>query len=312
MSVRVDSEEIETTRSEKLLAVVLAGFILVGAIWCYEKLDDVGKPATPTSLYGPTLGSPQDRAAIDRYQRAVAAQRAARQDLRAARSDLELARERYRTALDAGQLAGPLENAYRLAEGLHARASADLEAATGRVADAKPAADAAQFRVQQSSSELADRARDEQRSHDRKVFLLRLGLVLLGLAGSYVLLGRMRKGGSQYLSVAFAAVGAAAVLAMVMAVDYSTDYIDVQEIGPLALSLAGIALTLAALVALHRYLAKRIPIRRVRRRECPFCGYPVGANPSCEGCGRQVIGDCTTCHQPRRVGTQHCGACGAA
>jgi hypothetical protein len=78
------------------------------------------------------------------------------------------------------------------------------------------------------------------------------------------------------------------------------------------LSLVGIVLTLLAFVALQRYLAKRIPGRRVRRRECPFCGYPVRDNTHCEGCGRDVLAPCARCDQPRRVGASHCGACGAA
>ena len=55
-----------------------------------------------------------------------------------------------------------------------------------------------------------------------------------------------------------------------------------------------------------------IKIRRVRKGECPFCGYPVRAGGThCEGCGREVIGDCATCGNERRVGTAHCAACGA-
>ena len=40
LSPHVDVEEIQTTKSEKLLAVVLAAFLLVGGIWAYQKIDD--------------------------------------------------------------------------------------------------------------------------------------------------------------------------------------------------------------------------------------------------------------------------------
>ena len=106
-------------------------------------------------------------------------------------------------------------------------------------------------------------------------------------------------------------MGYAAILALVLASDYITDYVDPLELGPLVLSLFGIALTLLAFIALQRYLARRIPLRRVRKRECPFCGYPVRNNERCEGCGRQVVADCAKCGLDRRVGTLHCGACGA-
>jgi hypothetical protein len=97
-----------------------------------------------------------------------------------------------------------------------------------------------------------------------------------------------------------------------MAVDYLTDYFEPLDLGPLVISLFGIAVTLLAFVGLQRYLAHRIPQWRVRKGECPFCGYPVRANEHCEGCGRQVIAPCAECNGPRRVGTRHCAACGAA
>jgi len=108
-----------------------------------------------------------------------------------------------------------------------------------------------------------------------------------------------------------AAVAAVALLAAVMAVDYLSDYVEITDLGVLVLSIAGALMTLAAFAALQRYLARRIPERRVRKRECPFCGYPAGANRHCEGCGRDVVAQCATCDAPRRVGTRHCSACGA-
>ena len=35
----VDVDEIQTTRGEKVLALVLAVFILIGLVWAYDKLD---------------------------------------------------------------------------------------------------------------------------------------------------------------------------------------------------------------------------------------------------------------------------------
>ena len=105
-------------------------------------------------------------------------------------------------------------------------------------------------------------------------------------------------------------VGSSALVALVLAGDYVTDYVDPLELGPLVLAAAGAAMTVAAFVALQRYLARRLPIRRVRKGECPFCGYPARGTGHCEGCGREVIAECSRCTAPRRVGTLHCGACG--
>lgn len=92
-----------------------------------------------------------------------------------------------------------------------------------------------------------------------------------------------------------------------MAADYTDSFIAFDEVGPLAISIVGIALTLVAFVVLQRFLAKRVPARRVRRGECPFCGYPVRGKPHREGCGRAVIASCSSC-QGRSPG-RHASLC---
>jgi len=86
----------------------------------------------------------------------------------------------------------------------------------------------------------------------------------------------------------------------------------VGKAGPAVLSATGILMSLGAMVALQRYLAKRLPARRVKKRECPVCAYPVSGTRFCEGCGREVIAECATCGEERRAGTMRCGACGAS
>jgi hypothetical protein len=179
-----------------------------------------------------------------------------------------------------------------------------LSDARVRAAGSASAADAATRAVSDRSAHKTNHVR-------RNAFLERLAFVLALLGAAFLLLNRLRKRRSRYLPVAFAAVGAATIEALVMACDYTTDYIEVGESGPYILSLAGIFVTLLAFVGLQRYLAKRVPARRVRKHECPFCGFPVGANSHCEGCGRSVVAACTRCEGPRRVGTPHCGICGA-
>jgi hypothetical protein len=291
----VDIEDNESTKSEKLLAVVLAIFLLVGAVWTYEKIDDVVRKATKVTL------SQAEELALARFNDAQTRASTAQQRVDAARAQLELDREAYRTALDAGQPAGRLEEVYRASQDRYEEAQAALSAAETEVESGRPAAEAA--------SEHQAQAFD----HNEVItFLARLAFVLAALAGSYLLLGRMRKRRSRYFPLALAVVGAAALLAIVLTGDYLTDYVDPVALGPLVLAIVGIGLTLAAFAALQRYLARRVPIRRDRKHECPFCGYPVGQNEHCEGCGREVVAECATCSEPRRVGTLHCGACGQA
>jgi flagellar biogenesis protein FliO len=304
VSTRVDVEEIQTTKGEKLLAVVLAAFLLMGGIWVYAKIDDAARTTSaPDYSY---RGTPTEQAAVIELRSAEAQLSRAQVAAAKARDNLELKREAYRTALEAHRAeAARLGVAYDSARKSYARAQRDVRMAQAGVAEARPAAAAAQRHISQVQS---------GRVHTRELlaFLLRLAWVIANLLFGFWLLARLRRKGSRYYPVGMAFVGYAVVLAFVMATDYLTDYFDPLDLGPLVLSLVGIVLTLLAFVALQRYLAKRLPGRRVRRRECPFCGYPVRDNPHCEGCGRDVLAPCARCSEPRRVGAAHCAACGAA
>ena len=302
MSTRVEVEEIRTTPSERLLAVVLAIFLLIGGIWTYDRIEEEVRGPQRFVSVAPT---PPERAALDHLAMANARLARAHTEQAAALQNLELRREAYRTALDAGRRAPALERAYGLAQVRLRRANEEAAVAERAVTAAQPAADRA-------NEQIAARQTDRENHDGLIIFLLRFALVAFSLALGYWLLARLRRRGSRYFVVAIAVVGYAAVLALVFACDYVTDYVDPLELGPLVLSIFGIGLTLLAFVGLQRYLAKRIPPRRVRRRECPYCGYPVRGNRSCEGCGRDVVASCPACGSGRRVGTMHCGACGAA
>jgi hypothetical protein len=311
MSTQIDTEDIETTRSEKLLAFVLAVFLLIGGLWIYFKLDDI--PAKPDySTYPDADARPADLAALDRQDRLLRQVGASRRRERTAQNRLEIRREAYRTALDAGRPAADLEQSYRRAQSSYERAQRRTHAAAAARQAQQPQADAAQRRYDDVVLAVQRQREDTQRTHDREAFALRLAYVLGSVGLAYWLLGRVRRRRPRYLAVALAFVGFAAVQALVMGGDYLYDYVEFTEAGPLTISLVGVAMTLGAFVALQRYLAQRIPMRRVRKRECPFCAFPVADNERCEGCGRSVFARCSNCDNRRRVGTAHCGVCGAA
>jgi hypothetical protein len=269
-------------------------FVLVGLVWAYVELEREPAVAHPT---------PTEQTAIAAH--AAAGQRlakAARSEMQA-RDALEVARERYRTALDAGQAAPALEREYDEAQDAYAAARREVAEATEAEADSRPAAEEAQTRIAAENTAHA-------RAASRTTFLLRLLLVLVSVALAQLAVVRLR--GSRLHPLAIATVAAAALLGFGMGADYVTDYVDWTAGGPLVLSLAGIAITLVAFVALQRFLARRLPLRRGRKGCCPACGYPVRGTPHCEGCGRAVEAACSACAAPRRVGTPHCGTCGAA
>lgn len=307
---RVGDGEIETSTAEKILALVLAVFIAIGAVWGYVKLDEVSKSDSTSYVPDRRLIDPAEFLAVQKHRQAIRSVERARRDRRAATRRLELRREAYRTALDADEPSTELRAEYESAQAGLASASRELGAAVKVEARTRPSAAEAQERLTELRERAAEHEDEDRARHDRTVFLLRLALLSMMLAAAYRLLIRLRSRNSRYLPAALAWIGATAILAAVMAADYSDNYIEFAEVGPLAISIVGIALTLVAFVALQRFLAKRVPAWRVRRGECPFCGFPLRGQPHCEGCGRAVIASCSSCQEDRRVGTPRCGYCG--
>ena len=227
--IRVGDREIETTASEKVLAVVLAVFIAIGAVWGYIKLDEVAQP--DSTFYAPDreLLDRAEISAIQDHRQAVRSVGAARVDRRAATRQLELRREAYRTALDADEPSAELGVEYESAQAKLAAASRELAAAAAVEARTRPAAAVAQQQLTELRQVAAERDDADHARHDRIVFFLRMALLILMLGGAYRLLGRLRSRHSRYLPAALAWIGATAVLAVVMAGDYTDSYHRVRR-----------------------------------------------------------------------------------
>lgn len=301
-TTQVDIEEIESTRSEKFLAVVLMAFLLIGSIWFYVKVPDWAgvidaREQTPAQVQL----SEQQAIAWAENEKLHAM-------LEQADSDLDIAKDQFDIAVATGRDAAAAERAY---QGARAEFS-DAQARTAK-SDA---------RVRALEKESADLNRAANRGpSDAALWTvagIRLGFIVVWLLGSLRMLGLLRQRQSRFLPLGFAAAGAGVITAIVFGVDYITDYIDPMDLGPIVLSAIGAVATIGAFIGLQRYLARRIPGRRVRKGECPFCGFPVredalrAGRDHCEGCGRDVVATCASCAAPRRVGTPHCAACGAA
>jgi|EndMetStandDraft_3_1072993.scaffolds.fasta_scaffold128202_2 hypothetical protein len=295
MTTRVDIEEIEATKSEKFLAVVLLAFLLIGTIWFYVKVD-AWVPGGPNYA-----ASPAESKAYQAQEATWDRQASAEQKLEQEKSELALAKNDFDIAVAKGGDVASAEADYKKAE-------VELREAQRQLSDAQVKAKAAEQAV--AKFERA-RTKVSHTGHDWAVAGIRLGFIVGWLLASLRWMSALRRGQSRFLPLGFAAAGAGVITALVYAVDYITDYIDWRDLGPIVLSAAGVAATIGAFIGLQRWLAARIPGRRVRNGECPFCGHPQrGDAPHCEGCGREVIAPCASCGQPRRVGSPHCGACG--
>lgn len=300
MTRTIDIEQLQTTKSEKLLSLVLAVFLLIGGVWAYQEIDDGVRSALPARN-----ATPAERRAIQALELSELQRSSADAAVARTREELELRREAYRTALDAGDPAAALRVRYRAAERALDQARADLAAVERAQAAARPAAAAARKRLGGDVEERRER-------QDLVILALRVGAGLGFLLAAFFLLTRLRDRGSRWFPLSGSVVLFATVYAFVVAIDYLTDYFDPFDAGILLLALLGAGATVVAFWLLQRYLARRLPLRRVRSRQCPYCGFPVGDDARCEGCGREVQAPCAHCAAPRRVGAPFCGACGRA
>lgn len=302
MSSRVDAEEIEPTRSEKLLAVLLGIFLLVGTVWFYVEVPGWVDDAMPGG----------DRTAVEQAQEREMQADEAMWNAETQRDEksleLDLAREEYKVALQEGTGAEAAKAEYDRVQQEYDRAATDLTEARDESSDARA-------EVREAQEEFDQENRTGAKAW--AVAMIRLVFIAGWTFGAYRLIGSLRQRESRYLALAFAGAAVGAVMALVFAVDYLVGFIDPLELGPIVLSVLGVVATIGAFRVLQKFLAARLPGRRVRKGECPFCGFPshdsgLDAGAHCAGCGREVVGDCATCGATRRVGSSFCVSCGSA
>ena len=131
MTTHVDTEDIQTTRGEKVLAVVLTVFLLIGGIWAYEKLE-IGHGYVAPSY------TPAERAAISTYDAAQQRLYATRSAVGRAQNELELSREAYRTAIEAHQPSAKLGASYHADSARFRAAQAAERSASAAVGKPRP------------------------------------------------------------------------------------------------------------------------------------------------------------------------------
>lgn len=332
----VAAEPPSVSRSEHLLSWVLGGFVLLALSWGYVNIDEaVRDRRAPDRAVLVQPIQQAEEASVERRRELGLTGRlngsalyVLEQRLAGREASRVTARERYRTALDAGDPAAALKAAYLTRDARAVVAAKDLR----RLKRDRRIAyrELGRFDAAQAGrlGELRARVEAHDRTTDRWIFLWRVLLAFGTLGLSFLALRWATERAPRFVPLVQAVVGASAVLALALIIDYTEVNLDFYSVGPLGLAVLGAALTIAAFFALQRYLRQQRPGRRVRAGECGGCGYPVrglagvgavaggsgagaGGVAFCEGCGRPVVEPCGACGAPRRSGTEHCGACGA-
>lgn len=307
-------EEAETSRAEKLLAIGLVIFLLIGGFWVVDRLGSLPKPpdyqAISDRLGLSRLSEEYQRLSGD-YARGVEAAQQAQGDLNKARAEYEYRREEYRVGLERGVNDPALARAHEAARAAFETAQAryDLTEAVRASLEERLAGPQAAY------EEAEKRVRDEfKRAQDRYQFLLfaiRFGyaLPLFGLSVWGWLALRRRR--SRHLILATSFMAFAGIQALGLVGQYG--WYLLRDIGPIALSVTGSAICVAGLVAVRRWAfgARRLVSVRLRRHQCPYCGFPMTPGLMyCAGCGRKLTEPCPRCGKDTVIQASFCPHCG--
>ena len=299
MNRRPDVEDLQTTRTEKLLAVVLTAFLLVGGVWTYTKIDDVVRDhvRVPSAA---VLQRPRDRTR----------ERGERARLRGSAPPRRRARESRAAAR------GLSHRARRAQARRPARARVQRGAGLVRGRRARPRAGAARAGCRGSGRGGARSRRGKVEAavdrQERDAFLARLVFVLL--RSPRVLAPREHAAARQARWFPLAGSvgrvrddhGVRPRLRLPHGLRRSV------RMGPRGRRRLRDRVDAARVLGLQRYLLRRGPATaRAGGGSARSAAIRSGRTRTAKAAAGTSSRPCSSCESPRRVGTAHCGACGA-
>lgn len=315
MTVHAEEQErAEATRAEKVLALGLVIFLLLGGLWVLDRLGDI--PARPdygalADRYGlAPLEQEVSRLQVDLNQARQALEQAQENESRA-RVQYEFRREEYRTALDAGRDDPERKAAYQQALAAYDRAREATRAAAAVVTRWEDALRDPQARLEERRAAVSAEYARALRQYEARVLLLRLGYALPVLALAVVAWQALRRRHFPYLVLLTSFMAFAVLQAAFLVGSYA--WALFRPWAQLGVSLAGAAITAAGIVALRRYFfsPRRVTRARARAGQCPRCGLPLAREyVFCPDCGNRVAEPCPHCGKQRPLSLPICPYCG--
>lgn len=315
MNVHLDEQErTEATRAEKVLALGLVVFLLLGGLWVLDRLGDI--PARPDyALLEARHGIAPLQEEVSRLARDLGqAQQALTQAQEAesqARVQYEFRREEYRTALDAGRDDPARKAAYQEALAAYQRAQEATRAATAVVARWQEALREPQARLEEKRAALSAEFARASRQYETRVLLLRLAYALPVLGLAVLAWQGLRRRQFPYLVLITSFTGFAVIQAAFLVGSYAWTLF--RAWAQLGVSLVGVAITAAGIVSLRRYVfsPRRVARARARAGQCIRCGLPLARDYAfCPECGNRVAEPCPHCGQLRPSSLPICPHCG--
>lgn len=308
-----DNEAGEFTRLEKVLALALVAFLLVGGSWILRVLGDI--PSRPDwSQLESQYDLDEARGRIGSLQQELNAADRLLGDLEGrladARVEYEFRREEYRTYLDRGEDDPERREAFEAARSRMEELESQVASAQSVVEERTQLVEEANREQRDLQAQVSSELRRLENRYELTAFLFRLAYALPLLLLAVLAWWRVRARRSPYLIIMTSVAGFAALQLIVLVFQYTWTLF--RDAAQLIISIGGSAIAIGGIVALRRYLFNpaRQARSRLRQGACPGCGFPLSSDPYCPGCGRQVRGDCPHCGQVCLSDADYCSACG--
>ena len=310
--------EREVTRAEKVLALALAIFLLIGGLRVAWAINGIFPYPDYMELHGqfvPAALEEEVNALLQREGEKQGALQRLREEESALRSQYEKAREEYRTMLDRG-----IDDADKKALWVQAREGHEEALAAISVAETTLQDFQASTLGPKQQALWENYGRLETRFNQltsRRNLHAGLALMAYALAGFALALWIFNLFRSKPLLSRYAVIGTSFLLfgvLQMLAITYYTGFPFLRDLIPIEwiISIAGSGLSIAGIVFLkNRYLStEAVRNRRLWKKACPICGYPQPGN-HCIRCGAAQTQNCSHCGLLTSKFALWCRECGS-
>ncbi|MDP3487405.1 MAG: zinc ribbon domain-containing protein, partial [Bacillota bacterium] len=308
-----ETSQIETSRAERVLAIAMVIFLLIGGAWVFRQIQLI--PARPDySAIEARYISPELRQEHGLAQTASWEAHSYRQkiqeELRKATLEHEFRREEYRVMLDKGIKDPVREAAYLGSLAAFERRQTDLELALEVEQRALENLALKQAPMNVAYERISIEHNQLNTAFEWKLFMIRIAYAVPVFLLALLAFTHMRRRGSNYLIFGTALIGFASFQLIFLFGLYSWHLL--RDVAQIAISLMGTALSIGGIIVIRRHLVDptRVSKSRMRKGLCPGCGTPAGEHSYCGSCGEQLQKQCTHCHDNRPVGAEYCPHCG--
>lgn len=312
LSVNEENSGIEFSRAERILALGMVVFLLVGGAWVFNRIQRLPTRPDYHAIEQRHISAELQSEywqAQNTLNTALAATGRLREELSVAATEYEFRREEFRVMNERGILDAAREKAYLDALARFERLRADMGVAMAVEEGARTRLEPLANQWKALQTKVGEEHRRAQLRFEWQLFLFRMLYAIPSFVLALLLFQRLRRRESHYLIFATALIGAATLQLLYLVSLYSWHLL--RDVAQIAIAVIGTALCMAGIVMIRRHWLspERVLTTRVRRGQCFNCGAPAEKHVYCPACGEELQKRCLGCGENRPVKAAFCPHC---